>query len=542
MKRVIYIVGLVLTGVGALCAGVDHPLERNHHSRYSDKDDVWHFLSSVSDQSPHMEVSVAGETSLREPLYLAILTREGIRSPGQLDKSKPTVFMFACQHGDEQSAKEAALYLIRDVALEDRASLLDHINLLVMPLVNPHGVEADQRRNHMDLDLNRDHVKLEAAETRAVHDVFHSWFPEVTLDVHEKGEDYYLQQIGVISNANIADTLQQFARSRVLSPIAKELERQNITFHEYLIRQEIGINEASGADMERDTAGPPRYLYRYSTTDVNDGRNSLGIFNTLSFIQEGVSSGRLDDIRERTRRQLATLRAFVEVIAKQALEIRELVRSQRQSLASDSNSVHLRMRYTHSEEDPGLTLKRIVTPDDRIGTVTVDKHAGDPVRWSEIERAAPVVVDTVIPDWRPVVKSTVSREAPTAYAIPADRHKVIRTLRDHHVPMQLLSQPAEVRVTVDRVIDIIPSGFDYIAPEHIEIEAVSRQRTLSAGTIIVPVQGRFSHLIPILLDPLSAYGLIRYFTYQLVPEKGETYPIPGLDSLEGLDLIPLVGQ
>jgi hypothetical protein len=542
MKRSKWLVGLILIGVGILWAGVDHPLERNHHSRYSDNDDVWHFLSSISTKSPYMEARVVGETSLREPLYLTILTREGIRSPEQLDRSKPTVFIFASQHGDEQSAKEAALYLIRDVALDDRVSRLDHINLLVMPLVNPHGVEADQRRNHMDLDLNRDHVKLEAAETRAVHDVFHAWFPEVTLDVHEKGEDYYLQQIGVISNVNIADTLQQFARSRVLSPVAKELERQDISFHEYLIRQEIGIDEASGADMERGTTGPPRYLYRYSTTDVNDGRNSPGIFNTLSFIQEGVSSGRLDDIRERTRRQLATLRAVVDVIAEQAPEIRDLVRSQRQALASDSHPVHLRMRYTSSEEDPRLTLKRIVTPDDMIGTIKVDKNAGDPVGWAEIDRAASVVVDTVITDWRPVVKSTASRKAPAAYAIPPDRQKVIRTLRDHHVPLYVLSHPAEVTATVDRVIDIVPSRFDYIAPDRIEVEAVSRQRTLSAGMIIVPVQGRFSHLVPILLDPLSAYGLIRYFTYQLVPAKGETYPILGLDSLEGLDLIPLVDK
>jgi predicted deacylase len=101
-----------------------------------------------------------------------------------LSRKKPTLFIFASQHGNEQSGKEAAPLLIRDLAFGNLMPYLKKINVLVLPQANPYGNFVDRRQNEQDLDLNRDHVKLEAAETRAIHAMFAGWMPEVTLDVH----------------------------------------------------------------------------------------------------------------------------------------------------------------------------------------------------------------------------------------------------------------------------------------------------------------------------------------------------------------------
>jgi hypothetical protein len=66
--------------------------------------------------------------------------------------------------------------------------LLKRMNVLIIPQANPFGNAFDVSRNETGLDMNRDHVKLEAAGVDAIHRVFRAWMPEVTTDVHEKGD------------------------------------------------------------------------------------------------------------------------------------------------------------------------------------------------------------------------------------------------------------------------------------------------------------------------------------------------------------------
>ena len=144
-------------------------------------------------------------------IYLAIITENGAETPQDLDRKKPTILITASQHGNEHSGKEAALALIRDLAVGDLKPLLKQVNVLVMPQTNPFGNFVDKRPNEQGLDLNRDHVKLEAPSTRAIHAVFSRWMPEVTMDVHEKGYDYYRVNTGCVTNANIAAAIRRFS-------------------------------------------------------------------------------------------------------------------------------------------------------------------------------------------------------------------------------------------------------------------------------------------------------------------------------------------
>jgi len=70
-------------------------------------------------------------------------------------------------------------------------------------------------------------------------------------------------------------------------------------------------------------------LWRYSTADLNDGRNSLGIYETLSFIQEGASRHDLETLEARTNWQYQGIRALAEIVADRPGEIISLVRGLR---------------------------------------------------------------------------------------------------------------------------------------------------------------------------------------------------------------------
>ena len=156
---------------------IQTPAEASNYARYTQYQDVASFLDAVAKASKQVKVQVVGQASPAgdfpgASLYLAVVTAEGVGTPRALNRKKPTILVLGAQHGNEHSGKEAALALIRDLAVGDLKPLLKQVNVLVMPQTNPYGNLVDKRPNEQGLDLNRDHVKLESPETRAIHAVF----------------------------------------------------------------------------------------------------------------------------------------------------------------------------------------------------------------------------------------------------------------------------------------------------------------------------------------------------------------------------------
>ena len=131
-----------------------------------------------------------------------------------------TVLISCQQHGNEPSGKEAALELARELVVDD-GGLLDHMDLILVPQINPDGAQAGTRRNAADADLNRNHVMLSEPETTALHDLFLDWMPEVTLDVHETNvSQNQLDECGLPQGPHraIRGRLQPQHRVRVFGP------------------------------------------------------------------------------------------------------------------------------------------------------------------------------------------------------------------------------------------------------------------------------------------------------------------------------------
>ena len=68
---------------------------------------------------------------------------------------------------------------------QDELDFLAATGVLLIPTMNPDGVDADTRENADGVDLNRDHIDLSAPETRAVAMAQVRARPAVTFDQHE---------------------------------------------------------------------------------------------------------------------------------------------------------------------------------------------------------------------------------------------------------------------------------------------------------------------------------------------------------------------
>jgi len=539
-KKLVFVIFVFSLYVTVLLArAVKTPAEETNFTRYSQHEEVSRFLSQLDQLSKELEIRIIGQTIEvkdypSKDLYLCIITEEGADCPHKLNLEKPSFLIVASQHGNEQSAKEAVLWLIRDLSVGEMKSLLKKVNFLVIPQANPYGNWYDQRQNEQDLDLNRDHVKLESPEVMAIHRVFRSWMPEVTLDIHEKGDDFYRVSIGCVSNVNIHPWLQEISQNTILAEVEKKLRKKNITFHEYLVTQRMGIDSSAGVSYRAEDMGEREMMKRFSTTDLNDGRNSLGIYETLSFIQEGASRHDVKTLRERTRWQYFGIRFLAESIAEHGSEIVSMVRSLREDLVerarafSQEDLVHLRMKYTRSEREPELTIDSFESSESPIrGILKVDKKAGEPLTRADFEPypypSTLKVVKEVEKNWFPNVEPALSVPRPLGYIIPARHQDVVETLLRHGLEVDIFTKDTTLEVEVYQAGTVVPAGYDYLPPQEIEVEKKSLQTIVKREDFYVSCAQAGANLIPCLLEPESQYGLIRYWKFELVPEAGDIF-------------------
>ena len=520
-----------LVGLGSTATSqtVQTPAERANYSAYSQHQEIASFLDTIAGASKQAKVRIVGRTAEVKDfasvnLYLVVLTDEGIDTPKALNRKKPTILILGAQHGNEQSGKEAALTLVRDLAVGDLKPLLKQVNVLVMPQTNPYGNFVNRRTNELGLDLNRDHVKLETAETRAIHAVFSAWMPEVTMDVHEKGDDYYKVNTGCVTNANIADGILRFSRDTIFKEIEAAVKAGGSTWHEYLVTEAMGSQGAAGAP--EPTGANREMLTRPSTTDLNDGRNSLGIYETISFIQESASRHDVPTLKDRTAYQYLGIKGLVSSVARHADQVLALVTSSRDALLKKAKApaagdlVHLRMVHARDPKEPELTIQSFEpTP--------AGARAG---------AAAPRVVTTLVKNWFPRVEPTLSVPRARGYLIPSAHTDVVQTLQAHGIDVQRLTSDTSVDVEQYVVDDVTPSSEDYVAPERMVVTRTAKTVAAKKGDYYVSGAQPAANLIPNLLEPQAEFGLIRYRAYKLVPEKGTAFPFLRVVKSVGLPL------
>ena len=251
--------------------------------------------------------------------------------------------------------------------------ILASIDLWLVPSSNPDGNELQQRWNGIGKDLNRDHLILMQPETRALHDVYDRILPEATLDVHEfqpvgkAWEDvgYYRvidEQWGAPTNPNVDVWLRRYGVETMFPALRAGLEADGFRFYNYTI------------------ISTPADTMRHSTTNVNDGRQSLASQGSYSFILEG-RNGRTfhDEIERRTKGQLSALTHYLTFIGQNAGTIRAKVQAARATIPVSRDSVVLLAEYLFTGEAMPMPVRTIAGGANvEVGEMRLKAgHAGD---------------------------------------------------------------------------------------------------------------------------------------------------------------------
>jgi hypothetical protein len=156
------------------------------------------WLTKLDAASPLLTIERFGTSAEGRELYYVRASSGG--------KNKPVLLVQAGIHAGEIDGKDAGLMLLRDIALRGKSNLLDKIDLIFVPIFNVDGHErASQfsrpnqrgpkiqgwRTTAQNLNLNRDYLKADTPEMKAMIGLIGKLNPALYLDLHvTDGIDY----------------------------------------------------------------------------------------------------------------------------------------------------------------------------------------------------------------------------------------------------------------------------------------------------------------------------------------------------------------
>lgn len=173
------------------------------YAQTSSYSDVVEFLQNLLKKDPPMRLEWIGRSPLGKEIPLVVVAKNPLITPLQAKaEGKLVVYVQANIHAGEVEGKEASLMLLREIAKNPKHPYLDRMVLLVTPIYNIDGNDkwgpltrnrpsqdgpdpVGERANGQGLDLNRDCMKAESNEMRALLEhVYTKWDPEVVFDLH----------------------------------------------------------------------------------------------------------------------------------------------------------------------------------------------------------------------------------------------------------------------------------------------------------------------------------------------------------------------
>jgi hypothetical protein len=484
---------LILLSVNLLSQDFLTPLQKSNYTKVSSHSDLAQFIKEVDEKSDLIKNEVIAKSVEGKELFAVYFSKDSFGKDG----SKVRVLIFAQQHGNEQSGKEGALLLINELLKPENLYLFDKIDFVLVPQMNPDGSEKNQRRNGNNMDLNRNHLILTEPETIGLHKLFNKYLFEVTMDVHEYapyGETYKNygyrhnndEELGVNTNINIAEEIRTMQKKVYLPYIEKYLIDRNFSYFEY------------------SPGGPPEIDYiRHSTFDINDGRQSLGIQNTFSFIQEGLNGKDvfIDNIQHRAEGQMTGMRGLLEFAYNHKDEIKSLVKAEREKLISNKVSDKVAIQLDHFSDGSKLELPMLSYYSNKDTVIIVN-------------------------DYRPVVKSVYDVERPKGYLIPRSLKEIVDWADRHELTYSDYKKSDEDKIEQYFISGIDSMDFerDIIVNPTVEVDAIKND-LCETDYIFIPVNQLRNNMIVIALEPKSELALFTYKQFEHLLKKGEIFPI-----------------
>ncbi len=461
--------------------------ERSDYRATSSPADVHQFLRAIAQRDDRFRLQQIGRSVEGRPIW-AVEAGAG-----------PAVLLLGGIHAGECAGKEALLELVRGEAARSSPRWIHRLRLVVVPDFNVDGnarrgkrhrrhqlgpvAGMGVRHNAQRLNLNRDFVKLETPEVRALVQLANRLDPLLFIDTHTTNGATHQHQLlfDVPHHPAVPHAVVQYLRDRLLPEVRRRLADHGVAATYY-------GNFANGRAAWRTFGFGARYSTEY-----------MGLRGTFALLSEVYAR---TPFRERIRATRLFLESVLDFTAEQAREMNALRTAARRIKPGQS-----------------MPVDGTLTQQGTVELIVPGNDAEDRVLRLPYEGR---------------VKPTRVVAAPWAYAIDSQESRLVERLLWHGLAVYRLRR--DVSVTVERfVVEKVDRGASFEGHRLVRV-AVNRtrdERTLRQGTYIVPVR---SPLAVTLLDPTAHDNLLmwNFLDHRIAP--GKPLPVVALPKRAALSL------
>jgi murein tripeptide amidase MpaA len=474
------------------------------------------FLAELERRAPFIRVTDFGRSAEGRTLPLVIVSSDGAFTPEQAQSSgKPIVLVQSGIHSGEIDGKDATLMLLRDLAAGRRQPLLDAGTLLFVPIYNVDGHERvspfnrpnqDGPREGMGFrttssgfDLNRDHMKLDSMEARALVGLVNEWSPHLHVDNH------------------VTDGVDH---EWVLTWSHAEAPQIHQGVHDWL----AGTIERVSKEIDADGVPNGPYVALVDRGDPLEGFTSWAAQPRLStgyFALRGVPSILIEmhsykPYETRVRGNLALLDALLAAVARDGASLVEAVENGWASTVSLGR--------------PDAEPSRVVTsweldpePDSILWPayaweVEQSPLLGGPILRFDRNEPRPIEVP-----WFHRARASAELERPRGYLVMPGWPQITERLLAHGLEVSCLLEPVELSVETMRLSD--PEFAERSYQGRTGVSAVVTRgvetRSVPAGALWIPADQPAFELAVQLLEPDAPDSLFAWGVLSSVVETKE---------------------
>lgn len=488
--------------------------ERTGFQQSTGYGEIMRQLEYAAATSDLVHLTTFGSTVDGRPLPLAIV--------GDLPDARPAtvagaprlrVWLQGTIHGGEVCGKEALLMLLRDLVVGDHPEWASSLVLLVAPIYNADGNErigpetrpyqlgpyegVGERANTQGLDLNRDHMKLESPEGRALAQAYQNYDPHVVVDLHTTNgtEHAYHLTYAPPLHPNTHPAIDALLRDEWLPTVTAQIKaRDDEDIYYY-------------GNTSRDTDIEPRWTTFDHRPRFNN--NYVGLRNRVGILSEAYAYASFE---ERVRSTLHFVEETLDFAHDRAGTIASLV-DQIDAESIVGTRLATRAVAQRSEQPVQILLGATEEVQNPFTRVPMKRRLDvtEPTTMYEYGRFSPTDTET----------------APGAYYVPADLAAVIDLLAAHGVEGDTTDVSTVIAAEQFTVTTSSLDEREFEGHQQRSVDGTWEpvDREVPAGTLVVPIDQPLGRLLFALLEPRSDDGIVNWNVLDGQAGVGSVYPI-----------------
>lgn len=488
--------------------------ERTGGRETSSAADVTAFLDSLERRGAPFRFGSLGTTTEGRPIPFVIAAAPGVQGPADAQASgRVVVWLQANIHGGEVEGKEAAQMILRDLGFGALRPLLDSLVILVVPIYNPDGNDAwaagnvnrpgqngpavvGRRADGLNLDLNRDYVKMEAPETRGAAVLIDAWQPDVFIDLHTTNGSYHGYALTYSPGLNPNDTpANAYVRDKFLPTIRQRMKSRH------------GLEVFPYGNFRNQMADS--LILGWETYDARPrfGTNWTGLRGGMAILSEAYSN---DPFPARITATYEFVQEVLTLVASERGGVKRLVA---QSARLRPDSVAVRSTLAPATEQP--VIAEITTP-----AGDGDGPYAHRTRTGEFRTIRMPVFDRFV---------AARREArPVAYIVPPSLPEVAALLVRQGVQVERLSAPWKGSVERFRLDSISAQPYAFEGHRAVTLQGAWLDATpfeAPVGSYLVRTDQPLGTLASYLLEPASEDGVVTWNQVDRLLTLRAPYPV-----------------